>query len=179
MEVARPRFDMLAFGLALALLATATAGFVANRNGAAAIMCGMCFAGLIAGRLVGISGTVLLPVALGLALILWMVWVDQPTSTRATSAIAHAFGGVLAGWAIAATLRRHIDDWLSVMLLSLSAVVVLTGVWEVAEYVGDRLFDTALVPKKRDSAEDVFFGTAGGLFGIAFAGLMALVRRGS
>jgi hypothetical protein len=58
-------------------------------------------------------------------------------------------------------------------------VIVLTFVWELGEFAGDRLFDTALIPSKRDSAEDILFGTAGGLVGITFAGAVAFWRRGS
>lgn len=63
-------------------------------------------------------------------------------------------------------------------LLALSAVLALTFVWELGEYAGDRLFDTALIPSKRDSAEDILFGMAGGLVGITAAGV-AFWRRGS
>jgi hypothetical protein len=58
-------------------------------------------------------------------------------------------------------------------------VIALTLVWELGEYLGDRLFDTALQPSKRDSAEDILFGTFGGMVGITFGGGVALLRRGS
>ncbi len=57
-------------------------------------------------------------------------------------------------------------------------MLVLALVWELGEYAGDRLFDTALIPNKRDSAEDILFGTAGGLVGITFASVAACRRRG-
>ena len=38
-------------------------------------------------------------------------------------------------------------------------------VWELGEYLGDRVLDTALIPSKRDSAVDISFGTLGGAFG--------------
>ena len=57
-------------------------------------------------------------------------------------------------------------------------MLVLALVWELGEYAGDRLFDTALIPNKRDSAEDILFGTAGGLVGITFASVAACWRRG-
>ena len=63
-------------------------------------------------------------------------------------------------------------------LLALSAVIALTIVWELGEYAGDRLFDTSLRPNNRDSAEDILFGSAGGLVGIAFASVVASWRRG-
>lgn len=63
-------------------------------------------------------------------------------------------------------------------LLALSAVIVLTLVWELGEYAGDLLLDTTLDPSKRDSAEDILFGTAGGLLGITFGGVVAFWRRG-
>jgi hypothetical protein len=176
-DTLRPRLDLLAFAFALALLAWPAIAFVSERNGAAAVMCAMCLAGLVAGRVVGVPGRVLLPVAFGLVLVLWMVWVDPPASSRKTSVLAHAIGGALAGWALVETLRHRIPDWLPVTLLALSVVIVLTLVWELGEYAGDRLFDTALVPNKRDSAEDILFGTAGGLVGITFASVAALWRR--
>jgi hypothetical protein len=67
------------------------------------------------------------------------------------------------------------ENIISVALLALSAVIGLTFVWELGEYVGDRLFDTALIPSERDSAEDILFGTAGGLVGITFAGVVRVL----
>jgi hypothetical protein len=177
-DTLRPRLDLLAFALALALVAWPAIGFVAERNGAAVIMCAMCLAGLVAGRIVGVPGRVLLPVAFGLLVVLWMIWIDPPAGPRRTSALAHAIGGTLAGWAVVEALRRRIRDWLWVALLALSVVIALTLAWELGEYLGDRLFDTALIPSKRNSAEDIFFGTAGGLVGITFAGVVAFSRRG-
>jgi hypothetical protein len=177
-DTLRPRLDLLAFALALALVAWLTIGFVSERNGAAAIMCSMCLAGLVGGRIVGVSGRVLLPVAFGLTVVMWMIWIDPPIGSRKTSALAHAIGGTLAGWALVETLRHRMRDPLSVALLALSAVVVLTLVWELGEYAGDLLFDTALQPSKGDSAEDILFGTAGGLLGITLGGVIAFRRRG-
>jgi hypothetical protein len=176
--VVRPRLDLFAFALALVVVACPAVGFVADGNGAAAIMSAMCFAGLVAGRMVGVPGTVLLPVALGLLIVLWLIWIDSPVGWRKTSALAHAIGGTLAGWALVAGLRHRIGNPRSVALLALSAVVGLTLVWELGEWVGDQLFDTALQPKKRDSAEDILFGVAGGVLGVALAGVGGLWRRG-
>ena len=178
MDTPRPRLDLLAFAFALALVAWPAIAFVSERNGAAAIMCAMCLAGLVAGRIVGVPGRVLLPVAFGLMMVLWMVWIDLPVSSRKTSALAHAVGGTLAGWALVEALRHRIRDWLAVALLALALVIVLTLVWELGEYTGDRLFDTALIPSRRDSAEDILFGTVGGVVGIMFAGVVAFWRRG-
>jgi hypothetical protein len=178
-DTPRPRLDLLAFALALALVAWPAIAFVSERNGAAAIMGAMCLAGLVAGRIVGVPGRVLLPVAFGLMVVLWMIWiVDSPVGPRKTSALAHAVGGTLAGWALVEALRHRIRDRLSVALLALTGVIILTLVWELGEYAGDRLLDTALIPSKRDSAEDILFGTAGGVVGITFATLFAAWRRG-
>jgi hypothetical protein len=177
-DTSRPRLDLLAFGLALALVAWPAIGFVSERNGAATIMCAMCFAGLVGGRIVGVPGRVLLPVAAGLLVVLWMVQIDPPAGPRKTSALAHAIGGALVGWALVETLRRRISDWLAVALLALLVVIFLTVIWELGEYAGDRLLDTALIPRKRDSAEDILFGTAGGVVGITFAAVVAVLRRG-
>jgi hypothetical protein len=116
-EALRPRLDLLAFALALAVVAWPAIGFVSERNGAAAIMCAMCLAGLVAGRIVGVRGRVLLPVASGLMVALWIVWVDPPAGGRKTSALAHAIGGTRAGWALVEALRHRIRGWLSVALL--------------------------------------------------------------
>jgi hypothetical protein len=178
-DLPHPRLDLLAFALALALVAWATIAFVSERNGPATIMCTMCLVGLIAGRIVGVPGRVLLPAALGLVVVLWIVWVDPVTSPRKTSALAHTIGGTLVGWALAEALRQRISDWLVVALLALSVVIVLTLAWELGEYAGDRLLDTALIPSKRNSAEDILFGIAGGLVGIAFARVVAFLRSPS
>jgi hypothetical protein len=128
--------------------------------------------------MVGVPGRVLLPVAVGLMVILWMVWIDPPAGSRKTSARAHAIGGALAGWAVIEALRHRIRDWFAVALLALSLVIAVTVLWELGEYAGDGLFDTALIPNRRDSAEDILFGTAGGVVGITFAGAFAFWRRG-
>jgi uncharacterized protein (DUF697 family) len=177
-DTLRPRLDLLAFALALALIAWPAISFVSERNGAAAIMAAMCLAGLLAGRIVGVPGRVLLAVAFGLTVVLWMVWGDLPLGARKTSALAHAIGGTVVGWALVEVLRHRIRDPLSLALLALSAVIVLTLVWELGEYAGDRLLDTTIDPSKRDSAEDILFGTAGGLIGITFGGVVAFWRRG-
>ena len=177
MDTRRSRLDLLAFALALALVACPAIGFVAEKNGGAAIMCAMCLAGLVAGRIVGVPGRVLLPVAFGILVVLWLIWIDSPIGPHKTSAVAHAIVGTLAGWGVAETLRHRTRDRLSVALQALSVVIALTLVWELGEYAGDRLFGTALNPSKSNSAEDILFGTAGGLVGITFASVVAFWRR--
>jgi hypothetical protein len=176
MNTSRARFDP-AFAIALALVALPAVSFVYERNGGATIMSAMCLAGLIAAGIVGVPGRVLLPVAFGFMVVLLMVWIDPSATSWKTSAFAHAIGGSLVGWTLVEALRRRIRDWPSVALAALTVVIVLTVVWELGEYVGDRLFDTALEPGWRDSAIDILFGTAGGIVGIALAGLAASLRR--
>ena len=53
-----------------------------------------------------------------------------------------------------------------------AVVFGLTVVWEIGEYLGDRVLDTALIPSKRDSAVDIAFGTLGGGLGVALAALV-------
>ena len=178
MDTLRPRIDSLAFALALALLAWPAIGFVAEQNGGAAIMCAMCLVGLVAGRIGGVPGKVLLPVAFGLTVVLFLIWIDSPVGPHKTSALAHVIGGTLAGWALAETLRRRISDPVLVALLALSAVIALTVVWEFGEYAGDLLLGTSLRPSMGDSAEDILLGSAGGLVGITFASVLASLRRG-
>ena len=59
----------------------------------------------------------------------------------------------------------------------LAVVFGLTVLWELGEYVGDRAFDTALIPSRSDSALDITFGTLGGLAGTAIAALVPSPRR--
>jgi len=153
--------------------------FVYERNGGATIMSAMCLAGLIGAGIVGVPGRVLLPVAFGFMVVLLIVRIDPSATSWKTSAFAHAVGGTLVGWTLVEALRVRIDDWPSVALGALTVVIALTLVWELGEYVGDRLFDTALEPRWRDSAMDIFFGTAGGIAGIAFASLALSLRRTS
>jgi hypothetical protein len=171
----RDPLDALAFAGALAVLSAAALWFVADRNGAAVVMCGILLAGLVAGRAAGVSGRVLLPVSLGLALILWMVWFDPVGGPRRTSAVAHGAGGVLAGWALGVTLRRRLG-WPEWAVAAILAVGALTILWELGELVGDRALDTALVPNKRDSALDIFFGALGGIAGVALVRALAFRR---
>ena len=175
MDLTRQRLDNLAFAAALAAVFAATAGFASARNGAAIVMCGICLAGLIGGRIAGMSGAVTLTLALGLVAILWMVWIDPPASSRRTSALAHAVGGALMGWALATTLRRH--RWPAWALAAMIGVLVLTITWELGEWIGDRALDTALIPNRRDSALDIVFGCFGGGAGIAAAWLLTPFSR--
>jgi hypothetical protein len=175
-NISRPRFDP-AFATALAIIALPAVSFVYERNGGATIMGAMCLAGIIAAGIVGVPGRVLLPVAIGFTVVLFMVRIDPSATSWRTSAFAHAAGGSLAGWTLVEALRHRIRKWPLVALAALTVVIALTVVWELGEYVGDRLFDTALEPGWRDSAIDILFGTAGGIVGIAFACLAASLRR--
>ena len=90
MDGRRLRLDLFAFSLgALSLL---TLGFFVARNGAAVIMCSLCFAGLVAARLVGFSNRALVPLAGGLVAILFILWVGDPLplTSHQVSAFAHA-----------------------------------------------------------------------------------------
>ena len=160
MELRRQEIDTLAFVLGLAALGAATLGFAAAGNGAALVMCALCVTGLIGGRMLGISGPALLAVAVGLDVILWMAWIHPPGGNRETSAIAHFAGGALAGWAIAETLRRRVR-WPFWAAAAIIAALGLAVAWEVGEWIGDRILETALIPSKRDSAFDIFFGGLG------------------
>ena len=174
MDVRRLRIDLFAFALgALTLLSFA---FFGDRNGAALIMCALVIGGLLVARIAGFSNRALVPVALGLVAILWMVWIDPPASSHKTSAFAHFSGGALVGWAVAEYLRTRVA-WPLWALAALAAVFGLTVLWEIGEVVGDRLLTTSLVPSARDSAEDIFFGVAGGSVAVAIAWLLA-PRRG-
>ncbi len=175
MELRSRSRDDLAFMLAFAAISAAGLAFAANRNGAAAVMCMICLAGVVGGRIVGIGDRVLLAVTAGLIVLLWLAWIDPPASSRKTSAIAHLGGGLLVGGALAATLRSRLrwPDWGIVALLVVGATTVA---WELAEYAGDTVFSTALQPNGRDSAEDIFFGCLGGAAAIAVAGLVARWR---
>ena len=167
----RRDLDAFAFLIALGALGAAAVAFVAQRNGAALVMCAICLAGLVLGRLAGVTGAALLVVGLGLTAILWMVWIDPPAGPRVTSSIGHVAGGALAGWALALTMRPRLGPELW-RFAALIGVIALTGVWELAELIGDSLLDTGLIPNLRDSAEDVVFGIAGGLCAIVLVGLL-------
>ncbi len=172
MEASRFRIDSFAF--ALGGLALLTLAFVVERNGAAVIMCGLCFAGLLTARGIGFSGRALVPLALGLVVILLMVWMPPFTAWQ-TSTLAHLGGGALMGWVLAEFLRAAFG-WPLWALVALAGVCTLTVVWELGEYLGDRTFETSLVPNRRDSAVDIFFGSLGGAIGIGVAWLL-LPRR--
>lgn len=174
MEVGRLRLDPFAFALgALTLL---TFSFLAARNGAAVIMSGLCFGALLVARLAGFSNRALVPAAAGLVVLLWLVWTHPlPISSRENSALAHGSGGVLIGWAMAEHLRVRIA-WPVWAIGAIGAVFGLTILWELGEFLGDRAFETALVPSKRDSAVDICFGTLGGSVGALLATVVAVWR---
>lgn len=164
MDESRDRIEP--FALALGVLFALTVAFFAARNGGAVIMCTLCAGGLVAGRIAGFSNRSLVPLALGLVLVLVLVWGQLlPGDSHTGSAIAHASGGVLIGWAISEYLRdRYI--WALWPVAVLLSVFLLGVVWELSEYAGDRAFTTGLVPSVRDSVADVTFGTLGGVVGM-------------
>ena len=173
MDASRFRID--SFGFALGGLALLGLAFVVERNGAAVIMWGLCVAGLLTARGVGFSGRALVPLALGLVVILVMVWSAPPLSSWQTSTLAHLGGGALMGWVLAESLRARFG-WPLWALVALAGVCTLTVVWELGEYLGDRTFETSLDPNRRDSAFDIFFGSLGGAIGIGVVWLL-LPRR--
>lgn len=136
-------------------------------------MCGICLAGLVGGRVAGISGPIMLVVALGVLAILWMVWVDPPSTSRRTSALAHGLGGALAGWALATSL--HARRWPAWAAAAMIAVLALTIVWELGELIGDGILDTALVPSAGDSALDIILGCMGAAAGVGGAWLLIVL----
>jgi len=174
MDDRRPRIDLFPFALgALALLSLA---FFSARNGAALVMCVLVFAGLVAARMANVSSRTLVPVTLGLVAILWMVWIDPPASSHKTSALAHGGGGALIGWALSQYLRPRLA-WPLWGAVALAGVFGLTLVWEIGEVFGDRVLDTALIPSRRDSAEDIFFGTMGGAGAVFIASFLGRVKE--
>jgi hypothetical protein len=171
----RERFEP--FALALGLLLGLVAVFYVHRNGGAVIMSATCAGGLVAGRMVGFSNRSLVPLALGLVAVLVIVWGEVlPVSAHVNSAVAHASGGLLLGWAISEYLRdRYVWAlWPVAVLLSVFAVGV---VWELVEYAGDQAFGTDLTPNLRDSITDVTFGTLGGLLGMLISVLIPPVSH--
>jgi hypothetical protein len=104
-----------------------------------------------------------------------MVWSAQPLSAWQTSTLAHLAGGALVGWVLAESLRTHLA-WPAWALVVLAGVCTLTVVWELGEYLGDRTFETALIPSRGDSAVDIFFGSLGGAIGIGVAWLLLRLR---
>jgi len=171
MDGRRLRIDLFAFALgALSLL---TLGFFVARNGAAVIMCSLCFAGLLAARLIGFSNRGLVPLAGGLVAILFILWVGDPLplTSHQLSAFAHASGGLLVGWAVSEYLHGR-AGWPLWAIGAIGIVFGLTILWELGEYVGDRALDTALETSKTDSALDIAFGTLGGAVGTFVAALV-------
>jgi hypothetical protein len=169
MDTSRFRID--SFVCALGGFGLLTVAFVVERNGAAVIMCGLCFAGLLTARGLGFPGRALLALAAGLVVILLMVWTEPPLSAWETSTLAHLAGGALVGWVLADFLRSRLG-WPWWALAAVAGVCTLTVVWEVGEYLGDRVLDTALIPDWGDSAFDIFFGSAGGAIGVGVAWML-------
>jgi hypothetical protein len=168
-EIHRLRIDP--FSVAIGALLALAVAFATTRNGAALVMSGLCVAGLLAGRIAGLSDRALLPLAIGLGVILWMVWIDPPTTPRRTSALAHAAGGALIGWAVAEYVRARIP-WPRWGATAVIAVFALTIVWELGELAGDVVLTTSLDPNSTDSAADIAFGTIGGLVTVGLARLL-------
>jgi hypothetical protein len=164
MDETRERFEP--FALALGLLLGLAAVFYLHREGGAVIMSATAAGGLVAGRLIGFSNRSLVPVALGLVVVLAVLWGELlPVSSHVSSALAHASGGLLVGWAVSEYVRdRYVWAlWPVAVLLSVFAVGV---VWELVELLGDKVFTTSLIPSLQDSIHDITFGTLGGCLGM-------------
>jgi hypothetical protein len=174
MDARRLRIDLFAFALgALALLSLF---FYATRNGAALLMCALCLGGLLTARIAGFSNLALVPLALGVVVLLWIVWFDPPAGPHRTSALVHGAGGALVGWAIAESLRGRLS-WPAWGVVTLASVAGLAVLWELGELLGDRILETALIPSARDSALDISFGILGGAVAIGLARLLPQRRR--
>ena len=167
------RLRIALFAFALGALSLLTLGFFVARNGAAVIMCSLCFAGLLAARLIGFSNRGLVPLAGGLVAILFILWVGDPLplTSHQLSAFAHASGGLLVGWAVSEYLRGR-SGWPLWAIGAIGIVFGLTILWELGQYVGDRALNTALEISKTDSALDIAFGTFGGAVGTLVAALV-------
>jgi hypothetical protein len=61
--------------------------------------------------------------------------------------------------------------------MALFLVGSLTFAWELAEYLGDRVLDTSLVPNRRDSTLDILWGLGAGTATIALVRALELRRR--
>ncbi len=133
-------------------------------------MCALCFAGLLAARVAGFSNRALVPLAAGVVIVLWVLWVnpprDRPTRDERFRALAAAVCSV--GWAVSEYLRARVA-WPLWALGAVGAVFGLTILWELGELLGDLTLDTALIPSRRDSALDITFGTLGGAAGVLAA----------
>ncbi len=83
--------------------------------------------------MIGFSNRALVPVALGLVVVLAVLWGEAlPVSSHVNSAIAHASGGLLVGWAVSEYLRdRYV--WALWPLGVLVAVFSVGVVWELLE----------------------------------------------
>jgi hypothetical protein len=161
------KLDELAFLLALGALGLLALWFARRGTDTAVVMCGFCLAGIAAGWLVGTRGRILLPVAAGLAVVLYIGWVHPPGGPLRTSFMTHVVAGALVGWAAAETLRRRLL-WPGWGIAALLLVALLALAWEVTEYVGDRVLDTALVPNRQDATLDVIWALLAGAAAIAF-----------
>jgi hypothetical protein len=154
------------FALALGLLAALAVAFYTHREAGGLIMCTMVGVGLVAGRLIGFSNRALVPVALGLVVVLVVIWGELlPVSSHVTSAIAHGSGGLLVGYAISDYLRdRYI--WAFWPIGVLLAVLTVGVAWELLELAADSAFTTDLNPSLHDSVLDIAFGLIGGVVGM-------------
>jgi hypothetical protein len=163
-NASRPRLDP--FAVSVGALTVLTAAFFAAHAGGAVIMSGLSLGSVVVARAVGFSNRALVPVTIGLTVVLAAIWTEAlPLDGPQTSAFAHGTGGVLVGWALAEYFRDRVR-WPLWALGAIGAVLSLTILWEIGEYVGDQLFTTALIPSVSDSVHDIAFGTVGGVFGV-------------
>ena len=119
------------------------------RNGAAVVMCGLCFAGLLAARLAGFSNRALVPLAPA-----WSCSSGWSGSIRRRSASPRpapsptAAGGLLVGWAVWPSTCAAGSRGRCGRSAPSRAVFGAHVLWELGELLGDRILDTALIPSR-------------------------------
>jgi len=132
----------------------------------------LILAGVVAGRVAGLRGRMLLVIALAATAAAWPMAVFTLPIAGLVSTLAHVVVAAVVAWAIVDPIRRHWPQadapplsrgWFVVPLL----VLGIGAAWEVGEWVFDALARSDLAVSAADTVIDLAADLAGAVAGVA------------
>jgi hypothetical protein len=157
---------------ALAALALSAIAALALESPAGAAMFSVSFAAVGGAALLGWPRRSITVVGLGVAAIVWLVLLGVIGQPGPRSAIAHAAGGGLLGWALADAILRTPGaraEGRRLLAAAVLATLVVGAVWELWEWGTDEISGTDLTGGIPDTIADLIADGAGAAAGAALA----------
>jgi hypothetical protein len=167
---------------ALTVLGLSAPAALALESRAGAAMFAVSFAAIAGAALLGWPRRSLTVVGLGVGGIVWLVLLGVIGKPGVGSAIAHAAGGALLGWALADAIVRTPGarpGARRVLMAAVLATLVVGVFWELWEWATDALIGTDLTGGIADTIADLIADGAGAAAGAALAVFGSAASRAS